>query len=488
MTDRPSTTDRVLAWTLLAAAACACGFFLFHAARAIAFPYPFDYGEGPLLEQGRLLAHGENIYRAHVDRYPFLIANYPPVFPLILAALCAVAGPSYSVARVVTTLAALACALFVAGIVRRVVGGRATLGPLLAAAMFLAFPYVVFWSSLVRIDLVALAFSLGGIYVVARAPAEKRTPLVAAALLALACLTRQSHLLAGPLAAVAALFVARRRAAVELVGALVAILAVAVGSLMLATRGGFFFHVVSANVNAFSWGLLEYFWKNFLTVGAPCFAIVAAYLVVGRKAEWTSGRVLVVAYLVGALVSALTIGKVGSHVNYLLEAAAALAIASGAAFEAVASESARVRVPVRAWAIASLVWVGCYAVLHPENIEAKVDRRAEFAELTQRLRADRGRVLADETMGLLPISGHEILLQPFEFTQLSKQGRWDETPVLSDIQNRRFAMILINDTPATPESWTRERWTARMLAAVHEQYVSSGVLADASIYVPRPTP
>jgi len=91
-------------------------------------------------------------------------------------------------------------------------------------------------------------------------------------------------------------------------------------------------------------------------------------------------------------------------------------------------------------------------------------------------------------MGVLVLAAHPILLQPFEFTQLVREGVWDETNVLRDVRDHRFALILVNDGPATPASWTRERWTVAMLAAVHEAYEPSGVLAEATLYRPRRGP
>src|SRR5690349_3044787 len=118
MNDPLMRAEVALRWVLCGVLAAACVFFFFHAARAITFPFPFDYGEGPLLEQARLLSRGENIYRARFDDYPFLIANYPPIFPSILSAIQLLVGPSYAAARVVTTAATLACAFFVSRIVR----------------------------------------------------------------------------------------------------------------------------------------------------------------------------------------------------------------------------------------------------------------------------------------------------------------------------------------------------------------------------------
>jgi hypothetical protein len=49
-------------------------------------------------------------------------------------------------------------------------------------------------------------------------------------------------------------------------------------------------------------------------------------------------------------------------------------------------------------------------------------------------------------------------------------------------------LILVNDGPETPPSWTRDRWTPEMLAVLHNAYAPAGALAMATLYRPRPEP
>ena len=67
--------------------------FAQHAALALDYPYNLNYGEGPLLDQAARLARGEGIYSLSAP--PYLIANYPPVYPLVVAPFIASYGPSF---------------------------------------------------------------------------------------------------------------------------------------------------------------------------------------------------------------------------------------------------------------------------------------------------------------------------------------------------------------------------------------------------------
>ncbi|HEY8038886.1 MAG TPA: hypothetical protein VIF15_03800, partial [Polyangiaceae bacterium] len=143
------------------ASAVAIGHVAVHTLRAVTFPFPLDYGEGPLLGQARALALGQSIYRADLGDYPFTIANYPPLYPALLALAAKAFGLSCVTARSITLAAVIACASLVAALVYTVTRDRRA--SFVGGVLFLASPYVVFWASLARVDFVALAFALGAL-------------------------------------------------------------------------------------------------------------------------------------------------------------------------------------------------------------------------------------------------------------------------------------------------------------------------------------
>ncbi len=461
-----------------AALACAAfAWFVFHQARAIAFPFPLDYGEGPLLDQARQLSRGENIYHASLARSPFTIANYPPVFPSLLAI-----GPSYTIGRALTFVAALACMFHVSAIVRRVTAS--TVAAVVGPGFFAATPYVFFWAALVRVDFVALAFSLGAIAFASMKPTARSTPYVCAGLAFVAVMTRQSHLLAAPLALTAAFATQGWRRAAQFLVAFGVAVTIGVVTLQVTTHG-FWFDIVTANANSFSWPLFR---DNMIDVakmlGVPMAIAIVALATQSTRERFTTR--LLVTYGLGGALSALTIGKIGSNVNYLLELAAALSILVGIASARFSRES-RASAFVNLVLAASILWLVRDGWLRTRDLDARLRLRAEYTELTNVIRAEKEPVIADEAMGLIVLTEHPLVLQPFELTQLAHQGLWDQTPLLDDIRNKKFGLVLINDTLATPAAWTRERWTEEMLAAIHQNYEPRGVLADATIYRPHPS-
>lgn len=471
--------DAALEYALYAVAVVAVAYFAWTGVRAARFPFPLDYGEGPLVDQARQLARGATIYRARFDDYPFTVANYPPLFPAILGAWCKVFGFTFGAARALGLVAASACALLVAAIVRAAVADvRAAL---LGGALFLGVPYTLFWASFVRVDFVALAFSLAAVAVAAWRPDRRSTPLVCAALALAAALTRQSHLLAAPLAIAGSQIVVRPARAVVFVVALAAGAAASFVAIDAATLGGFSFNVVTANINRIDFGRYGYFLGDLAFTSAILVVVAARSAYVGSRRD--PRAVLLALYLVGTALSALTIAKVGAALNYFLEIAAACAILCAVAFARRAELGPR-RALVLALGLQA-GWMLYESVDRPENPVNKLARRADFERLAAAIAAEPGEVLADETMGMLPIAGRPILLQPFEMAQLARQGIWDPSPVVADLRRGRFGLVLVADGPATLPAWTHERWTDEMLEALHERYEATGSLADATLYRPR---
>ncbi|HWQ11361.1 MAG TPA: hypothetical protein VNL77_01105 [Roseiflexaceae bacterium] len=488
------------AW-LLFQLALAAWLFARHDWAVVTFPYPVDYGEGPLLDQALRLARLENIYRTSLDAPPYTISNYPPLFPLLQVPFAAALGPALWYGRAIAALSMLAAALFVAlslhTLTKDLVASAA------GGLLVLAFPYTLHWSAFNRVDSLALGLSCAALFAVARWPHRRAGLVTTALLLTAAIFTRQSYALAAPLAAfVWLLREPPRRRAFALValtgGACLALLL----ALQLATGGGFFFNVVTANVNPFVWANLRYRLEELrdhllpLLAAAGLFALLGAWYA-GRHAlgpgGWRSSPTpraagappawwLVAPYLVGAALSALTIGKTGSNVNYLFELCAALSLAAGALL-AWAGRRPWLRA---ALALGLALQVGAMAAWsradYAPRALGKVAQRAEIERLLAVVEGAGGPVLADEYMGLIPLAGQRLYFQPFELKQLAEAGVWDERPFTRQLDAREFPAILIYDPP----DWNSfdERWTGRQQLYILTGYAPAERYADTIVYRP----
>jgi hypothetical protein len=114
-----------------------------------------------------------------------------------------------------------------------------------------------------------------------------------------------------------------------------------------------------------------------------------------------------------------------------------------------------------------------------------IAQRTGLARLEGVVEGSKGPVLADEYAGLLPLDGRRIYLQPFEMTQLQRDGRWDQGPLLRSIRRRKFPVILIWK-PRYAAGIERERWTRGMLEAIEENYEPAHTHAGTVVYRPKP--
>ena len=445
---------------------------------AITHRYSLDYGEAPLVDQAMRLAAGQNIYRADISTPPYTISNYPPLYVAVLSISVKLFGPAstFFVGRLISILCAWISSLCLARIVYVSTSDR--IAALSAGFTFLAFPFVVFWSPLLRIDMLALALSLSGLCLLVTVPISSRSLIAAALLLAAAIFTRQSYALAAPLAGFVWLLARDWRQALRLamlVGGLTLFLFFLLNTF---TDGGFLFNIVTANVNEFILELLRYNWGRFRDAALIPLLIGAAsiFLIPRWNPLWT----LATPYLVGSIVSAATIGKIGSNVNYLLELCAAVSLAVG-----VVIAWSRLHLSFYSLRAALLILLafGLVKMMHTTLKDYTGDLRArraavrELSQLEAQIAETPGPILADEYMGMLTLQGRPLVIQPFEVTQLAWAGKWDQTPLLESINQKEYSSIIIYDRP-----WSNERWTAEMLEAITQSYILVDIVAENKIY------
>jgi hypothetical protein len=364
---RAATIFDGVAWALAGALAllvvAELVFFVIHAAHLLRYPYPLDYGEGPLLAQVKLLLAGTPIWHLYADpgQPPYAVVNYPPGYQLLAALLAWAIGDPLLAGRLISLGAALAAVALLWALTHepRALDGRRlrrwrpwslVLRPLIVLA-FLALPIVREWSDLMRVDLLGVCLGLGGLLLVQRAVGRKR--VLWAALLLLLSLYVKPSLLAAPAAALVWLFFRDRRRALIL-GALLAVGGGLLFALLYAASGGWFaINILTSNANDWQRRLAYGFWHDQLLILWPLAAAAVLGLLARRLQErWraapacadaSADRCLLPLYytLFGAL-TAVGVGKVGAYANYFLEFYAGLIwlAAAGALVPMIAQDNA----------------------------------------------------------------------------------------------------------------------------------------------------
>ncbi len=503
---------------LLFFSALAILIFIIHGLIVLGFKYPLDYGEGPLLNQALRITQGEPLYPTDITSPPYLITNYPPIFVAINALFVWIFGPSLLIGRLIAFLSTLGTAILILYIINHFYPDQGLFPGIFAASLFLIIPYVLEWSSLFRIDMLALFFSLAGVFIVIGRPEDKKTILLGAIFFVLAAYTRQSFGLAGPLATALYIWKRNRRQAIKMI-LIYAIAGLAIfGLLQIATQGGFFFHIVKANINPFRWETVLNYVRDLWDKMPWLITILVIYLGLG----WRNFPMFwfLAPYLVVSAVTAVTIGKVGSNVNYLVEISAALAILAGIVLgkfwdllpldqdklpkldfpknKMPNIESIDPQIRKKMW-INLVIFLAFSAILiiqltgltqdsllgpimnHRERI--KMGRSYIILEKSVINASTKGNVLSDEYMAVLPDNKIPLYIQPFELTQLANAKIWDQSDFIAAINQQSFPLILIHHFPFYPVYL--ERWTDEMLTTIYENYVANNFRANSLFFEPK---
>jgi hypothetical protein len=91
-------------------------------------------------------------------------------------------------------------------------------------------------------------------------------------------------------------------------------------------------------------------------------------------------------------------------------------------------------------------------------------------------------VLADELLGMVVNSGQHVYLQPFDFRQLHLAGLWSPGSLVREIEQRKFPLILIDQSAGVPFS---ERWSPELMVAIEATYEAHEQWPGMQVYRPR---
>ncbi len=416
--------------------------FALHAFLILRSPWSRDYGEGCVLAMAQLLAEKGN-YFVHLRDYPFLVANYPPVF-IGLTALAGIAfGPSLLAPRLLSLLATLGLLAVLYGLLRRLAGERWSAAGL--TVLFVAPWFVTTWAALGRVDMLALLFSITGLAVVERHGATRRA-WPALPLFWLAFFTKQTTL-AAPVTVLVDLALARERRLLRALLAWALPLGAMLGALVLGTQGEAWRHLVPYTAAAsYEWERMAESYVQLGVIAGPLLALIVAGVVASPAAFREGPGRLFLLYLLLKLVAFATIAKEGAAQNYFIEPwLAALPVA------AIASRALRERGErPRAWSLAALLLAATVArYAYPANDRlpraiSHPDRAREFAELTRLVRETPGPILS-ENLAVLVVNGRRVLLEPFGIRLLAEQGLFDPSVLVRDCEARRFPLVVVED-------------------------------------------
>lgn len=176
---------------------------------AARYPFELDGEEGFVFYDAVQLRLGKPIYHS-IDDEPYVVGNYPPVFPWIVSKMLNPQAMGLTTARLVVALSSILITQLLILIV--FLRTRRLVPSFLAPLLFLVTYEFHDWSAYSRVDLPALAFTLLGLAIFL-AGERRWTAAASAAVFVLAAFTRVTAILAPAACCLSMLLWDRRRLA-----------------------------------------------------------------------------------------------------------------------------------------------------------------------------------------------------------------------------------------------------------------------------------
>lgn len=447
--------------------------YIYRAICAIKYPQPLDYGEGPILNQVRYLLQGRNYYK-DINSPPYIIGNYPPVFNLLSLLLVPIFGVSFATGRTIAFLAVIATAYVIYRIVFHFTSNK--LVSFLSALFYLAIDYVYVWGIFMRIDTLSIFFNMLGIYWVIKYENDYKRLRWCILFFLLALYTRQS-MIAGTAGAYLYLLIKDRKTAIRLISytALYGILAFLF--LTAITKGQFYLHVVKYNNNIFTLRQLLFFMSKELFTYTT-FIIVS--LIASIIWLWHREKRIISLYFISAFLVQLTVGKVGSMLNYLIEPVGIMGIIVGI----IIGETLKKKDQLAFVGLAFLVLLQLLNYRYgPNTLSWGWRPSPPLVALDNYVEESKGLILA-ENLGILPAHNRDIYFDPFIFTQLYYQGLWDQEKIIKDIREKKFDLIMLEFSLYYDHWSDSDRWTKEMKQAMYENYYLIDTQGHIRVYKP----
>ncbi|MFB3786250.1 MAG: hypothetical protein ACE15F_07765 [bacterium] len=464
--------------------------FLYHGLCLVIYPFDADNSEAYLVYQGQRLTEGSFLYKP-LNQEPYLVDNYPPLYPLLLALGYTFTGPNFHWPRALSLSATVLTAMLIGFWTYHRTRNQTV--SFLAGMLYLSFYHVYDWGALARVDAVGVALALSGLMLFE----VHRSWKAALPFFLLALFTRQT-LYAAPLAVACTLAgSSNRKTAVAFLGGLTAGTAALYLVLLLLSSGEAWNHLVLYNANEFRWSDVWVYLRQWLflyTVWgcAPLVILMSEYP--GQTRPGAPRSPVLFWYTLFALGEAVLCGKIGSAPNYLLSLVAAAAVGMGTLLYQAQTEGHRqageqsFAYPMSYVFLLAAFVLQIGATWHwphrmdfsytPTRADAQAGRM-----LQNELRRTPGPILSDRA-GVALMAGHPPVFEPFIGTQLVRQGLWDQSPLLARIAARAFPKVILQFN-LEDDNWDRERFTPELIAALREHYTRTRTLGPYRIYEPK---
>ena len=458
------------------------GLFLSHGVGIVTSPFQYDYGEGFHWFISDSFSRGESIYK-DINTEPYITAVYTPLYYLVNAGLFKVLGSHLWVGRLVSLVSILAAAYFIYKIVYWKTESRLVAVP--SGLLLFTVWYLSLWTVLFRVDSLALALTLAGMYVAVRNLTTKGI-LWSVPLFVLAFYTKQVYL-AAPLAVGIYLLLKDRKLAAQFGGLYVGLVSLLLGVAMWITGGYFWEHTFLVGSQPFSTGKWAYL-VVLAVLGAPAVLAVGSAYLVSSLRKCRVPDVLLIYFLLALAIALVGMAKEGAWLNYFIESVAAASILVGLQLKRL--ESGGLLLPFAYGVVAALSLISARTWVIPSFPEYTSEAYSKISGYMQEVGSD----IISEDAALLMRNGGGILWEPSVFVLGGYYKTvWDQTPFVEDLESKRFDLIVLNYDVNTwwlpqgdlPYPVPHERLTEEMATAIVGSYQLKDNIGNYWVYEPN---
>jgi hypothetical protein len=471
-------------------------------------PFSLNFGEGHLVWMAMQITNAHAAYQP-VDHIPFIVYPYMPLYMLVVRLLNS--GNLLMTGRWITLGSTLALTGIVGGTVLastpkapmqwKLAGAAASVG------LLLTMNSVIVCAPLMRIDMLALLFSIAGFATFILLGRQQAGSYAGPMFFVLAVFTKQVCI-AAPIACLSVGLLANWRQTFRAYGAAVVLglAGLAGGSLFYGRL--FLSHTITYNVAPYNLrnGLSRPLFH--LIAGLPfvIIAMASAITILIRAAHSGEGwlawlrmrmqaslfdRAVISGCAYFAMSTALLplIGKWGADVNYFLDWDIASAFLAGL-FVFKMMNGRRGEGVWKRLLLASLlvpaVFVFVLIDLYPAilttvrtNAEAQSIPAAQAARVVEMIRETPGTVFSEDML-LSLMGGKPPIIEMASVNYMRMKGRWDDRPLVEMIDQRRFGLIVSYGIDNI------DRYSPDMTVAISRNYILSEHLGEYYLFRPAP--
>lgn len=392
--------------------------------------------------QSMMLAHTGRLYY-DLKSYPYTVCAYTPIHYLIEAGLDKLGLPVYTGGRMVSFCALLGIFFLSWRLLLLYTRERsyACLGTVMCASSAL----LLSWGTVGQTDTLAVFWAVAAFYNYSRYAVRGENTLGWAAVLAILAFFTKQTMVACPVAISVLLWFEKRSMAVRFACGVAAVVACVSLGINAALDGRFLRDTVMSNLNPLSWHKLLDHLHYLLWVAGPLVLVAAAG---AKRVARTAGRGAFLYLGIAAAVFFATAPKVGSDLNYQIEATVLLILCACVALHSL-DFLPSLLAGSRGWVTLLQLPIAVFLVVNYRvsardmllRFSGEQSTRAELAEMRPYLTGP-GRVLSADYNALVRVQGR-IDLEMLIYKFLVDAGVIDPAPVERDIARGAFSSIVL---------------------------------------------